>query len=126
MHALRKALVETITREAGITLATNLLYRIIIESILQAFVKLKLNSPLAATMSKAEQIKLSLQPRFTGLGLRPGFTQFCERNVSRLLQFAHLRVCDCDQRAAEPYAPHAHGLKMYYHKGQAHTGGPQT
>ncbi|KAK4543332.1 hypothetical protein LTR36_005691 [Oleoguttula mirabilis] len=51
-------------------------------------------------------------PICANLGLRPGFLVFVMRNLSRTLQFCHLRRCQCEGHFR---GWHSHGEMMFYH-----------
>ncbi|KAK0344720.1 hypothetical protein LTR59_012401 [Friedmanniomyces endolithicus] len=49
---------------------------------------------------------------FWEYGLAPGFMEFAQRTLSRMLQFLNLRVCHCSEDGGEMF--HQHGLRKYY------------
>ncbi|KAK0284313.1 hypothetical protein LTR35_006029 [Friedmanniomyces endolithicus] len=49
---------------------------------------------------------------FWEYGLAPGFMDFAQRTLSRMLQFLSLRMCHCSDVARQLF--HQHGLRKYY------------
>ncbi|KXL45332.1 hypothetical protein M433DRAFT_24571 [Acidomyces richmondensis BFW] len=93
----------------GAELPTNLVFKTLLNDIYQALVRMSLRSELRSLV-KVHELEHLLESRcLRHVKLRPGFVEFVRRTVSRMLQFAHLRICRC-----QPSGYHSHGLREYF------------
>ncbi|KAK3676584.1 hypothetical protein LTR78_003358 [Recurvomyces mirabilis] len=102
----------------GANVPVRSLYRLLLEDIARHFARIMLGSSVVHTLSPDDQDVLIHQPQesLALIGFRPGFVEFFERMVSRMLQFVQLRVCNgcCWGGFNAERGWHGHGLRMHY------------
>lgn len=108
---LRESIESTLSSYDGVNLQTSTIYKLLLEEVRRVFARAVLRSSLTKALPVAEIDVLVQQPLRARLGLRPGFMEFTKRMISRMLYFAHLRICECDG-GDEVF--HYHGLRECY------------
>ncbi|KAK4554244.1 hypothetical protein LTR86_008772 [Recurvomyces mirabilis] len=102
----------------GANIPVRSLYRLLLDDIARHFARIMLGSSVVHTLSPDDQDVLVHQPQesLALIGFRPGFVEFFERMLSRMLRFVQLRVCGgcCWGGLNTERGWHGHGLRMHY------------
>jgi len=79
------------------TIPTDIFYNTLQREIQVLFFQEFLVGAAAGYLSRTALHEVTRDPTFEKMGLRPGFKEFIDRILSRILQFCHLRRCKAEE-----------------------------